>query len=820
MSKNNIDRDQLARYFGTLLRNAPKGAVVRLCAFPEKDEVGATRIRKVKLVGGVENVVSEAVELADWASRQTARYVVCAPAAAFKGEGGKEPDVVAGLAVCVDLDKNPAKGRKRLERLLGPATLCVKSGGDWGSGKKRQPTLHLYWLLSEPATGSDLALLKKVQRLAVEFADADPTAISYVHSFRCPGTPHRKGKVTMARIVSCRPSVRLDLRRALKRLQRAQKSAAAPVASPTKAQREAPAAPRSSQAAAIKAILRGADYHGSLTSLAMHHALAGMSKTSIEETLRSLMDSVPAKLRDIKEGKSESGRWRKRFAEIPAIAQSAVEKVASSGAWPEPVPLPSLPSVPALKAEMLPARLRAWLLGHAERMQVPVDYIAVSAIAAAGATVGRSVGLQPKPHDPSWIEVANQYACIIGRPGIMKSPCMRKGLAPLLALEARAAKSNQSADTRHKREMEMYQMRKKAAEAKSKTALKKDLTADLSDFVLDPPAQPAHQRHIVHDATFESLGKILADNPRGVMVYRDELSTFLTKLEDKSNADLRGMFLSGWSGHETHSSDRIGRGHVGGNPHCLSMIGSSQPARFADYVRSVQSGRSLDDGMLQRFGLLIYPDEPTTWKNVNIPTNGALDQRAHKTFKRLSGLDGARVRAKHVVDGLPVLQFDKAAQKRFDVWHAKLERRLRSAAIPEALVGHISKYRKLVPGLALIFHLIDFGEGPVGWPALKRAVAWGRYLEAHARRAYGGILQRHVEGARVILDRIAAGKLASPFTERELTRKDWSGLTDDKVTKQALQLLWDHHAVRRLPKGKTYVFEINPKLMPRAMRKA
>ena len=51
-----------------------------------------------------------------------------------------------------------------------------------------------------------------------------------------------------------------------------------------------------------------------------------------------------------------------------------------------------------------------------------------------------------------------------------------------------------------------------------------------------------------------------------------------------------------------------------------------------------------------------------------------------------------------------------------------------------ALEGHVAKYRKLVPALALINHLADSGDGLVGIEALLKALAFSRYLENHARR--------------------------------------------------------------------------------------
>ena len=82
-------------------------------------------------------------------------------------------------------------------------------------------------------------------------------------------------------------------------------------------------------------------------------------------------------------------------------------------------------------------------------------------------------------------------------------------------------------------------------------------------------------------------------------------------------------------------------------------------------------------------------------------------------------------------DKLPFLRFDEAASSEFLDWRGDLEQRLRAGEMSPALEGHVAKYRKLVPVLALINHLADFGDGLVGIEALLRH-RFSRYLESHA----------------------------------------------------------------------------------------
>ena len=63
------------------------------------------------------------------------------------------------------------------------------------------------------------------------------------------------------------------------------------------------------------------------------------------------------------------------------------------------------------------------------------------------------------------------------------------------------------------------------------------------------------------------------------------------------------------------------------------------------------------------------------------------------------------------------------------------------------LLEHFTKYRSLMPSLALIFHVVNSVDLPppaetngkylVSADAARMAVQWCNYLQSHARRIYG-----------------------------------------------------------------------------------
>jgi hypothetical protein len=104
------------------------------------------------------------------------------------------------------------------------------------------------------------------------------------------------------------------------------------------------------------------------------------------------------------------------------------------------------------------------------------------------------------------------------------------------------------------------------------------------------------------------VGAALSD-PNGLLVYRDEIVSLLSSLDQEERASEKGFYLTGWNGDSSYTFDRIGRGlHLNVECVCISMLGSTQPGRISDYLSQAVRGGRGDDGVIQRFGLLVWPD--------------------------------------------------------------------------------------------------------------------------------------------------------------------------------------------------------------------
>jgi hypothetical protein len=101
--------------------------------------------------------------------------VFCPPLATFNNaKHAREKDLVEGLALSVELDQHPSEACSTLQKLLGPATVVVRSGGVWiNVGATPEDKLHIHWRLAHPARGGELAKLKQARDLAARLVGHD-----------------------------------------------------------------------------------------------------------------------------------------------------------------------------------------------------------------------------------------------------------------------------------------------------------------------------------------------------------------------------------------------------------------------------------------------------------------------------------------------------------------------------------------------------------------------------------------------------------------------------------------------------------------------
>ena len=102
-----------------------------------------------------DNTVAEKMAtFASWAGREGAAVYVIPGTVAAKGQA-KAADILQMQTVVVDIDTGDIVAKRaHLERHLGSPTMVVESGGVTPDGQRKA---HVWWKLSEPAEGDDIA---------------------------------------------------------------------------------------------------------------------------------------------------------------------------------------------------------------------------------------------------------------------------------------------------------------------------------------------------------------------------------------------------------------------------------------------------------------------------------------------------------------------------------------------------------------------------------------------------------------------------------------------------------------------------------------
>lgn len=306
--------------------------------------------------------------------------------------------------------------------------------------------------------------------------------------------------------------------------------------------------------------------------------------------------------------------------------------------WPAIIPITSkLPLVEAFAPELLPRAIRDYVLDIADRQQAPPDFAAVSALCGIAAVVGNRVRIRPKQND-DWEVVPNLWGAIIGPPSAMKSPALQAALDPVYAIE----RDNWEAEIKSdKIEDALCELEAKDAKRKAKQALEKgerDAAREIiAKLIVGDGGDLPCPRIVVNDTSVEKLGELLNENPRGLLLVRDELPGLLARLEREEYQSERAFYLEAFNGNGRFTYDRIGRGTVHIEKCTVSLVGGVQPSRIAPIVRGAMMGAS-NDGLIQRLQMAVWPDGTGSWHWVDRAPNALARSSFEKVFRDLYDL--------------------------------------------------------------------------------------------------------------------------------------------------------------------------------------
>lgn len=508
----------------------------------------------------------------------------------------------------------------------------------------------------------------------------------------------------------------------------------------------------------------------------------------------------------------------------PPLAQDEVKKIGQSisryqSVWKAPKPIKQKEhGLPEFDLTCCPDTLKNWILDAAERMQVPCEFLAAPCLVSLASVIGSQLTIFPKQED-SWEVTPNLWGAIIARPGQFKSPAIHEATSFIRRLandahhdfEAQKITQEARSEGTKSRLEGIKEAIKKAASKNADQQTIETLEKSYADCRAKLEANPFVQRRfIVNDTTVEKLGVILKENPNGLFLLRDELAGWAVSLK-KREGD-RELYLEGWDGKGSYTVDRIGRGTTFIPNLCLSLFGGIQPSK----LYTLNCGKAGSDGLLQRFQILVYPEIKGKWKNVDRKPNKQTYEQLLTIFQKATCLkDHIKEDAKYG------LRFHPDAQRIFNNWREDLEGKLRRQSLSEDLESHLSKYRSLVPSIALIVEIISCISKQqkimcIHQESLDMALKWVEFLEAHARKVYAEEASKEALGMWQLSRKILGKSVNDYDSIRSIYRHKWPGLHNSEEVQNAISLLADYswattETIKNGP-GQSIVIRINPEV--------
>ena len=274
---------------------------------------------------------------------------------------------------------------------------------------------------------------------------------------------------------------------------------------------------------------------------------------------------------------------------------------------------------------MLTPRAAEWVASAAEGAGAPADYVLAALLSVTGATMGNARWVTVWP---GWSEPPVIWSMCIGNPSAGKSPAIDAVLAPLRRAERPLREAAQAEVEAWEKRAKLAKLAQAVWEKKAAAAMDKGNTPPPLPPEADAGCAPHVPRLVLSDATVERVGVIAANQPKGVLQFRDELAGWLLAMEARNGGSDRAFWLEAFGGRG-FTVERMGRAPLTVERLLIGALGGIQPDRLSELLLKAK-----DDGLLARF-LPIWPERLPPRQ----PERLASDTLADAAMARLTAMD-------------------------------------------------------------------------------------------------------------------------------------------------------------------------------------
>lgn len=417
-------------------------------------------------------------------------------------------------------------------------------------------------------------------------------------------------------------------------------------------------------------------------------------------------------------------------AEARATIASGFRGGAGKPRKPKAPPIRTVEPFQPFPVDALPEAVAGFVSDSAEALGCDASFVALPLLVGLASAIGNSRRVQLKR---GWLEPAILWGAIIGESGSTKSPALELALRAMRERQRKAMREYAEALAAYVKEYLKYK-RKLTAWKRSK------LVGDPPE----PPQAPTCERFWTDDVTIEALAKLLQDNPRGLLVIRDELAGWLHF--DRYSANGKGGEAAKWLemfGGRALVVDRKTSGTIYVPQAAVSIVGGIQPGILARYVG--QEHR--DNGLLARLLLTMPPRRPKVW------TDWDIDPRSEAgiagIFDALHDLEPATN-----TDGEPRPAIVHLTADGKQAWIAFYDaHNVEAADLCGDLAAAWAKLEGYAARFALVHHLVRRAAGEnvgdeIDAVSIAAGVKLSRWFAHEARRVYAVLGETEEDRAR------------------------------------------------------------------------
>lgn len=247
---------------------------------------------------------------------------------------------------------------------------------------------------------------------------------------------------------------------------------------------------------------------------------------------------------------------------------------------------------PVFPLKLLREGWAIWVGDAAKAAAAPIDYVALTLLAAASALVGNARWAKATE---GWTEPPHLWIGLVGESGSSKSPgmdCLMRDVLPLIEARMQEGFSERLRAWLALAEEHQARMLKWKEEVKQAVNRGNPAPQPPEHTV---PVQPQSPRLRQSDVTVERVATLLANTaPKGLLVVRDELAGWLLGMTVYNDAG-RAFWIEAYGGRPYRVERQKSPDPIEVQRLVVSVVGGTQPDKLAEMFADA------DDGLLARF---------------------------------------------------------------------------------------------------------------------------------------------------------------------------------------------------------------------------